>query len=134
MVLTIRNYFMHENIKKRLLCLLLCTLLTLSITLLQKQEAEAFFPIVIAGVAIAPEVVAGCATILCAAGLLFASSSDAQNAACQMYASASSSIQSKLYTLKTGIQSVSTDLWDYTTEWVNTKFQQGSKHAIQYPA
>lgn len=93
---------------------------------LPSMEAKAFVPLVIAGVAIAPEVVAAGATLLCAAGITFASSADAQRAFTDMWVTGSTNLRSNLSALGAGIVSVSDSLWTTTRDWVNSRFKQGT--------
>lgn len=112
----------YINLKKRLMCIFFCILVVFSSIFIKVEEAQAFVPLVIAGVTIAPEIVAAGATLLCAAGVSFASSPDAQRAFTEMYVSASTGLKDAFNSLGSGVRSVGDSLWDYTRSWVNSKF------------
>jgi len=107
---------------KNVLCIALCMLIMIFTIFNQYQEVQAFVPLVIAGVTIAPEVVAAGATLLCAAGITFASSPDAQRSFAEMYVSASTGMRDAFNALGTGVRSIGDSLWNYTRSWANKKF------------
>lgn len=126
MVISLKNYFNDKYIKKRLLCFTLCILVIFTTMMIQLEEAHAFVPIVIAGVAIAPEVVAAGACLLTAAGLTFASSADAQEAFGRMWVQGGENLRNNLSIIGTGIVNISDSLWTSVQGWVKSNFTTGT--------
>ena len=128
-IIAIKGYFKDRNIVKRIFCIMLCVLIVSLTIYIQKQECYAFVPLIIAGVEIAPEVVAGGLALLAAAGITFSTSQDAKNAFTQMWLQAGENLRNNLSALGTGIVSVSDSLWSSVIGWVNGKFYPGANAA-----
>jgi hypothetical protein len=85
-------------------------------------QAKAFFPLVIAGVTIAPEIVAAGVALLIAGGLVFASQTDAETAFKHMYLSSSPQMRANLAFLKVGVNVVTDYVWSGVNSYINKFF------------
>lgn len=136
-VIALKGYFYNNYILKRLLCLLMCILIISFTFYVQYQEVQAF------AFVLAPEAVMLIATLFVAAGIYFASDTDAQNAAYYAWMQAAdltrTAIDSAVAGISRGVATISDDIWTWVKGYFNTYTPTGQTQKLiniwsNYPA